>query len=155
MGLLLYTVIRGYVAIAAALLITGWLVTGSPARRCPEAQAGQRRLLSRLWLLVSALFVLGLLWLSWTAMTGYSYATATAGLRAQVTQMELPKPFYSTVEAATRIWEYANSIPRKIRTDFQLPVLWLLLTHLLARFVWRFRGGGRNTEAELLPEQSV
>jgi hypothetical protein len=126
LGLTLYTGIRLYAAVAAVLLIAGWLLIGTPARH-------------RLGLAATVLFVLGLLMLSWTAINSYSYTANPTWLRTQALQMDVPRQFYSPDEAAAKIWQIANPVPRNVRTEFQLPVLWLLGVQVLMRFVWRLK----------------
>ncbi|MHB9107940.1 MAG: hypothetical protein ACYDCO_12855 [Armatimonadota bacterium] len=126
LGLTLYTGIRLYVAAAVLLLIAGWLVSGTLSRQ------GLR-------LAATVLFVLGLAWLAWTAVRSYAYTADPAWLRAPALQMEIPKDFNTSDEAAGKIWQCATPIPGKLRAGFQWPVIWLLLVHVLARFVWRFK----------------
>ncbi|MHB0937973.1 MAG: hypothetical protein ACYC6A_16415 [Armatimonadota bacterium] len=142
LGQTLYTGIRLYVAIAAALLIAGWLVSGTLSRQ------GLR-------LAATVLFVLGLAWLAWTAMHSYAYTEDPARLRAQVLQMEMPNEFYTPGEVAAKIWSFATPIPGKIRAEFQLPVFWLLLVHVLARFAWTLKRRKHSEDAGLPSKQPI
>lgn len=126
LGLTLYTGIRLYVVIASVLLVIGGLLTGMLSRQ------GIR-------LAVTVLFVLGLAWLGWAATHSYAYTANPAWIRAQALKMETPKEFYTPDEAAAKIWQFATPIPAKLRADFQLPVFWLLLVHVLARFAFRLK----------------
>jgi len=127
LGLTLYVGIRLFVAIAAVLLVIGGLLTGMLSRQ------GLR-------LAVTVLFVLGLAWLAWSTMRSYAYTANPAWVRTEALKMETPKElFYTPNEAATKVWQFATPIPGKLRADFQWPVFWLLLVHVLARFVLRLK----------------